>query len=271
VSNMAHRVSGDLQGRAEEDAAGIIHAPEPTHAERARTLVWYATQGSLATVAKKPEGYPFGSVVSFAIDDAGRPLLALSDLAEHSKNLAVDPKASLLVTETDDGPDPLASGRVTLIGPARQVPDTERDEVRERYLAVHPHAYYVDFDDFALYRLEVEAIRYVGGFGIMSWIDLGRYATAEPDPVRPGARAAIDHMNTDHADAVRLYAEVLAELGPVFEASIVNLDRYGFDVQATTTDGTRTVRIPFGTRLDQGSQVRDAMIRLLGEARARNA
>ncbi len=269
MSNMAHKVSGELRDRASQDAAGIVYAPEPTHAERARTLVHYADQGSLATVAKQPEGYPFGSVVSYALDDHGRPLFALSDIAEHSKNLAVDAKASLLVTETADGPDPLASGRVTLIGPTARLVGDRRTDARERYLATHPHAYYVDFDDFDLYALEVEAIRYVGGFGVMSWIDVAKYADAEPDPVRPGARAAIEHMNADHADAVRLYAEVLAGLGAVITAKITNLDRYGFDVSAELATGSRSVRIPFGTRLDDGGQVRTEMIRLLGEARER--
>lgn len=266
---MAHRVSKQLLDRARSDMDEIVQPAEPTHAERARTLVENSAQGSLATITKRPEGYPFGSVVSYAVDDRGRPLFALSDLAEHSKNLARDARASLLVSESGAAGDPLAAGRVTLVGPTARLPEGDRAAARERYLAAHPHAYYVDFDDFALYRLDVEAVRYVGGFGVMSWVEAERYAQAQPDPVQPSARYAIDHMNSDHADAVRLYAEVLAGLGPVREATIINLDRYGFDVSAKLDEGSRTVRVVFGHRLDEPGEVRPEMIRLLDEARAR--
>lgn len=267
MTNMAHTVGGDLAGRAEADARLIPHAAFPTHAERARTIVALATQGSLATVAKHPEGYPFGSIVLYALDGSGRPIFSLSDLAEHSKNLAVDPRASLLVTEPPEGADALASGRVTLVGPISKLEGDEATSAREAYMAVHPHAYYVDFDDFSFYRLDVEAVRYVGGFGMMSWVDVSKYSEAEPDPVAPRAGEIIEHMNSDHADAVLLYAQVLAQIEGVDSAAMMSVDRYGFDVVAQKKDGPETVRITFDQRLDEADQVRGEMIKLLGRAR----
>jgi hypothetical protein len=267
MTNMAHTVSGSLRDRAEADTDLIAFAAVPTHAERSRTIMHGATQGSLATLAKRPAGYPFGSIVMYALDDLGRPIFALSDLAEHSKNLALDHRASLLVTETSEGADALAAGRVTLVGSTSRIAPDEHDAARERYLSAHPHAYYIDFDDFDIYRLEVEAIRFVGGFGLMSWVDPARYASAQPDPIRPAAHGIVAHMNGDHADAVKLYAEVLAGIDDVTDATMIAVDRYGFDIVVQSDDGSKTVRLTFDERLNDSGQVRHEMIKLLERAR----
>lgn len=267
MTNMAHTVSEPLRDQADSDARLIPHAAVPTHAERARTIVAGAKQGSLATLAKHPAGYPFGSIVMYALDERGSPLFALSDLAEHSKNLARDGRASLLVTEPPEGADALASGRVTLVGSMHRLPAGEREEARALYLEAHPHAYYVDFDDFDMYRLDIEAIRYVGGFGMMSWVDAAKYAEAEPDPVKPSAPGIVAHMNGDHSDAVRLYAEVLAGVEGVTDVTMMSVDRYGFDLVAQTAEGSQMLRLAFDERLDEAGQVRHEMIQLLARAR----
>ncbi|MCU1653463.1 MAG: hypothetical protein JWQ60_4612, partial [Pseudonocardia sp.] len=143
---------------------------EPTDAERARTIVTAGRTAALSTVAADSGGVPFGSLVAHAVDELGRPLLCLSDLAEHSRNLTADPRASVLVTEAGDG-DPLASGRVTLLGEVSVLAGDERATALASYKAVHPDAFYVEFSDFRIYRLEVTSARFVGGFGRMSWVD----------------------------------------------------------------------------------------------------
>src|SRR5215813_2598151 len=133
--------------------------PTPTHAERARTLVAQISTGTLCTLAHEPDGYPYGSFVTVAFDE-GNPVFLISRLAEHTKNLERDPRASLLVAESG-ADDPLANGRVTMLGPCTRV---ERDGGRARaaFLAVHPNAaYYADFGDFAFWKLRVTAIRYI--------------------------------------------------------------------------------------------------------------
>ena len=154
--------------------------PEPTHAERARTLVAGVNRGVLSTVALDPAGYPFGSVATYAIDDGGRPIVFVSTMAEHTRNAAADARACLIVTEPyPDGSDPLAAGRVTLIGDLLEVGDAERPAVRDRYLSANPaSAYYIDFGDFSFWRLEVRSVRYVGGYGRMSWVGAADYASA---------------------------------------------------------------------------------------------
>ena len=145
------------------------------HIQSCRSLVSAAKVATLSTLTN--EGFPYGSLVAFASDERGRPLLLLSRLAEHTENLKGHSEASLLVCEAaSEGADPLALGRVTIIGSCTLVPDAEKADVRTTFLARQPSAAtYVDFADFAFYRLEPRALRYVGGFGRMSWVDAKEY------------------------------------------------------------------------------------------------
>lgn len=167
-------------------APGPGLAPAPTHAERCRALAAEAKSATLATIARDPAGFPYASLVAVAFDEAGRPSLLLSELAEHTGNLRARPEASILLTEpADTGADPLTLGRVTILGTCSRVSDGERAAVRDAFVRAHPEsAQYVDFRDFAFYRLEPTALRYVGGFGRMSWITPGDYRAAEPS-MRP--------------------------------------------------------------------------------------
>ena len=137
-----------------------------------------AKVATLATVARDPEGFPYASLVAFASDANGRPLLLLSRLAEHTENLRLRPQASLLVCEPDaSNVDPLSLGRVTILGPCVLVPEDEKADARATFLARQPSAAtYVDFADFAFYRLEPRALRFVGGFGRMSWVSAQEYS-----------------------------------------------------------------------------------------------
>jgi putative heme iron utilization protein len=156
-------------------------------AERARSLIAGARTASLSTFARRPEGYPFGSLVTVAADPVGSPILLLSALAEHTQNLAVREEASLLIAEpSQPGQDPLAVSRVTLLGRCRPVDADAIDAARGCFLQAHPNAVaYAALRDFAFYRFSVEAIRYVGGFGRMSWVSTGEYHGAEPGSAVP--------------------------------------------------------------------------------------
>src|SRR6185369_6388496 len=111
--------------------------------------------GTLATLSRKHPGHPFASLMPYALDERGWPLLLISSMAVHTQNLLADPRASLLVTQPTAG-DPLAAGRMTLMGEALAVPEAERAAARAAYLARHANAaYWVDFDDFSFWRLEL--------------------------------------------------------------------------------------------------------------------
>ena len=245
--------------------------PEPSHAERARTLVAGRSRGALSTLAVDPPGTPFGSVITYGLDGSGNPAFFVSTLAEHTRNLDADPRASLLVVDdTPAGADPLASGRVTLLGTAAEVTDTdERALARSEYLAANPAAFYVDYSDFRCLRLAVTGVRYVGGFGRMSWVDPAAYAAAEADPLASAANAIVGHMNTDHADALVALCRHQGRRRDVDAASMTAVDRYGFEVVATAGEGRReTLRIGFRTELLTPDSVRAELIAMLAEARA---
>jgi putative heme iron utilization protein len=263
-----HQVpAGDTSGSGAD--AGPPPA-EPTHAERCRTLVASASRGALSTLAADPAGYPYGSVASYALDDSGNPLFFVSLMAEHTQNAIRDPRASLLVTEpVPDGADPLASGRATLMGTMLPVPESDREAVKAQYLAANPSAaYYIEFGDFTFYRLGVESIRYVGGYGRMSWVDAAGYARAEADPLAGAAAGIIEHMNADHAEAQVLYCRFLLGRPTTTAATMSAVDRYGFDMIAVEPTGRTAVRLGFATSCDTGEAVRAEMVRLVAAARS---
>jgi heme iron utilization protein len=245
-------------------------ARAPSHAERCRTLAAQATAATLSTLAREPHGFPYGSLVTVAVDGAGRPLLLLSELAEHTGNLHAQPEASVLLTEPLGGHDqPLALGRVTLIGPCAKVPGPELAGVRDAFLRQQPSAqYYVDFKDFAFYRVEPIALRYVGGFGRMSWVSPDDYRAAEPDPLATAASGILTHMNGDHADAVLAYARALAGIASATSAAMTAVDRYGFELAATTPEGPRPARLEFDTAVATADDVRQVLIAMVKRARA---
>jgi heme iron utilization protein len=245
---------------------------EPTDAERARTIVTAGHTAALSTVAVDSGGVPFGSLVAHAVDGLGRPLLCLSDLAEHSRNLTADPRASVLVTESGDG-DPLALGRVTLLGEVSVLAGDERSTALATYQAAHPDAFYVEFSDFRIYRLEVTSARFVGGFGRMSWVDAAGYASAEPDPLRPHRAGIVEHMNNDHADSLVAFCRMLAGRPDTTTARMLDVDRYGFSVLAG--DGPegdpgnlKALRFGFDAVTDTPLEVRTAMVELVRRVRS---
>src|SRR5271163_4600595 len=151
--------------------------PEPSFSERARTLVHLGRIGSLSTLSRKQAGFPFGSVMPYALDASGRPTFLISTMAMHTQNLQADPRSSLLVTQPDASGDPLGASRVTLVGNVATIPALEVADARKLYLERYANAkYWVDFEDFSFYRMEVVDVYYVGGFGVMGWVSASEYS-----------------------------------------------------------------------------------------------
>jgi len=269
-------MSIDAHARPSEEAPEPLYditVPTPTHAERARTLVARIATGTLCTIAVEPAGYPYGSFVTVAFD-GGNPVFLISTLAEHTHNLERDARASLLVAEGGSD-DPLANGRVTMLGECRRIAADETGELtraREAFLAVHPNArYYADFRDFAFWKLHVGAVRYIGGYGRMSWVPTGEWHAAEPDPLGSAAAGILAHMNADHADALVLYCNAFSKARDVSSASMTGIDRYGFEMSARTAEGPRPVRLAFPQPVSTAEDARAALIAMVTEARARRS
>jgi putative heme iron utilization protein len=249
-------------------AAGTEPAiPEPSFGERARTLLHLSRVGSLSTLSRNRPGFPFGSLMPFALDSEGRPLLLISTMAMHTQNLQQDPRASLLVTQQEAGGDPLGAARVTLVGNATILAAPEITEARRLYLELHPNSkYWVDFDDFSFFRLDVVDVYYVGGFGVMGWIAAPDYAQAHPDPLADAAAGILQHMNADHQDALILLARFFAGI-EAQEAVMTAVDRLGFHVRMKTEDGMKGARIAFLSEVSNPGDTRKMLVEMVQQAR----
>jgi putative heme iron utilization protein len=249
-------------------AADAPVVPEPTFAERARTLAHVGRTGTLATVSRRHAGHPFASVMPYALDAGGAPLFLISTMAMHTQNLEADPRASLLVTQPDWSGDPLAAGRLTLMGEARRLEAADAADARAAYLARHERAgYWVDFDDFAFWRLDVIDVYFVGGFAAMDWVTAAAYAAARPDPLVDVAAGIVEHMNHDHADALIIYARHYAGEA-ADEATMVSVDRLGFKLRLRQGERLSSVRIAFPREVTTAGQSREVLIEMLRRARA---
>lgn len=241
--------------------------PEPSHAERIRTLISLTSIGTLSTISRKHPGFPFGSLMPFALDPAGRPLFLISNMAMHTQNLKAEPRCSLFIGQANADGDPLGSARSTLIGLAESVPASELDSVREAYLARHENSrYWVDFADFSFFRLQPVDLYYVGGFGVMGWVDARDYQDAVPDPLADAAPGILAHMNADHVDSMILLARFHAGVEAT-EATITSVDRLGFTLRLKTNEGMKGVRINFPHEIATPMDTRMVLVEMVRQAR----
>ena len=241
---------------------------EPTFAERARTLVYLGRIGSLSTLSRKQPGFPFGSLMPYGLDDHGRPIFLISTMAMHTQNLQADPRASLLITQEGTDGEPLGASRVSLVGNVLPAPDTEVAEARKLYLARHANSkYWVDFEDFSFYRMNLVDLYYVGGFGVMGWVSASEYDRSQPDPLADSMAEIIHHMNTDHKDALVLLAQTFARIESQ-EATMTEVDRFGFQLRLKTQDGIRGARIAFLREVSNPAETRKVLVEMVRQARS---
>ena len=229
-------------------------------AAEARRFVRAHQNGVLCTLSRRLDGHPFASVAPFVLDHDGNPVILISTIAEHTKNIDADPRVSLIVHPCAE--DMQAAGRVTLVGRAERLPGKE--EFGARYLRYLPQAAgYFAMHDFHFYRIVVEDVRYIGGFGKIHWIRPERYAP----PPAPALAAAEDgilvHMNADHAHNLREYCRHVRGAA-VLDVEMVGIDCDGFDLRA---DG-HVLRFDFPAPVRDAESARAALVDLAGQARA---
>lgn len=244
--------------------------PEPTYAERVRTLLSLVSVATLSTLSRKQPGFPFGSLMPYALDGAARPLFLISNMAMHTQNLRADPRASLLVVQAAPDEDPLAAARATVVGNILPVPEADLSQVRELYLARHENSrYWVDFTDFHFFRLEPVDLYYVGGFGVMGWVAEADYIAAQPDPLSTSAPGILTHMNADHVDSMILLTRTHSAIEAT-TASMTSVDRLGFNLRLTTADGMKGTRINFPREVRTPTETRTALVEMVNAARQKS-
>lgn len=218
----------------------------------------------LATSLRDAAGWPHGSLALVAADHAGEPLLLLSDLAVHSRNMAADPRVSLLVHAADA--DPLAGARATLLARAQHSEDPLR---RARFIARHPAAdTYAGFADFRLYHLVVERVHVIQGFGRIDWVGADQYRLdlGASDPLAEAEPAIREHMNADHGAALAAIWE--AAFGPpTATPELAGVDPEGFDIRSDN----QLKRLVFSAPIRDADGARRAFVALARAARASGA
>ena len=226
----------------------------------ARALIRAATRASLGT--RMPDGAPYVSLVLVACAPDARPLIFVSSLAEHTKNLARDARASLLFDGTAGLASPLTGPRVSVQG---RFSPCDAEDLRARYFARHPDAAaYAGFADFRLFRLTIERAHLVAGFGAIDWIPADALLGPAADALAAAEPEIIRHMNEDHAAAVALYARTL-----------LGLDGDGWLMTGIDPDGADlrrqgdTARLRFGQPITSPEQARTTLAALAQQARAR--
>ena len=231
----------------------------------ARSLLRRSRQGALATLMAG-SGDPYCSLVNVASHADGSPILLISQLALHTKNILGDARVSLMLDERAAG-DPLEGARIMLAGRVEPAGADDAAGLRRRYLNAHPSAQaFVDFKDFSLFRIRPLGAHLVAGFGRIVDLQPSQFLTELSDAAAllEAEQGAVEHMNEDHRDAMGLYATRLLGAAPA-DWHCTGCDPDGMDMQA----GDKTLRLDFPERVTNGNELRKMLVRLASEARAK--
>jgi heme iron utilization protein len=230
-----------------------------------RSLLRRSRQGALATLMTGT-GDPYWSLVNLASHPDGSPILLISRLALHTRNILGDSRVSLMLDERAEG-DPLEGARIMLAGRAEETGADQLELVRRRYLSAHPSAEtFVNFKDFSFFRIRPTGAHLVAGFGRIVDLQPEQFLTdiSDAGALLEAEQGAVEHMNADHRDAMNLYATRL--LGAeAADWGCTGCDPDGIDLQA----GTATLRLDFPERVTGSGELRKMLVRLAGEARAK--
>lgn len=234
-------------------------------AKLARSLLRRSRQGALATLMAG-SGDPYCSLVNVASHPDGSPILLISRLALHTKNILADSRVSLMLDERAEG-DPLEGSRIMLAGRAEQATGDDAAVLRRRYLSAHPSAeVFVSFKDFSFFRIVPSGAHLVAGFGRIVDLRPEQFLTGISDAgaLLEAEQGAVEHMNEDHRDAINLYATRLLGADAA-DWSCTGCDPDGMDMQA----GPKALRLDFPERVTTGTELRKMLVKLVGEARAK--
>ncbi len=239
-------------------------------AAEAKQFLRSTQHGILSTISSKFAGYPFGSVTTFILGHDGQPIILISSIAEHTKNMTANPKVSLLLFAKGD--DLQANARLTLIGDAHNIGKDDAD-LMARYSRYFPESIgYFAMHDFSFYRIHIAQARYIAGFGKMGWVagdalniqlETNSIAALETD--------MIQHMNQDHAESLLQYCQHFYQIAPE-RATLIGIDNDGFDVETEIGDKSaeniKMLRFNFATPIFDANSARAAFVAISKQVRA---
>ena len=242
--------------------------PTPTLAEQARTLVYRGGQSTLATMSRKHAGFPFGSLMPYGLSAEGEPTFLVSSMAMHTRNLLENPRATLLIVQTNDEDNPLGAGRISLVGEVHPVGDgPQREATSDAYLLRNPSAqYWIHFGDFQFFQMSLVDVYFVAGFGVMGWIPAEEFEAARPDPLADHSDQVLRHMNEDHRDSLKLMAAHYRDL-QAMDAEMTSIDRLGFQLRVKTAQGMKGIRLAYPHAAETPDEVRQVLVEMVKSAR----
>lgn len=267
-----HQVKGAPSLSEEEMQAQALFAEHQQNAAKldfatsVRTLVQYNHgYAVVSTNSQSNPGYPGGSVIGFAPDEDGRPVCCFSSMSSHTNDLLADPKCSITIASKEF--KGAADGRVNLMGQMNLIPAEETEPLKELYLAKHPNAFWVNFGDFSWFRMEIENIRFVGGFARAGSVSPGQYKKSKPDPISQVGMHIASHMNDDHSDATKAMVEKgIPGIKDVSEAMITSVDSLGMYVKVTKGSGENMqqfkARLPFPRKAEDRKDVKNVIVEM---------
>ncbi len=223
--------------------------------------------GVLSSFSAKFAGYPFGSVMPFVLGHDCQPIVLISTIAEHTKNIIANPKVSLLVFAGAE--DLHANGRLTLIGEAEQL-DKNDANLMARYCRYFPESIgYLAMHDFQFYRINITQARYIAGFGKMSWLGSEEVVDINQsvNTITQLETSMIEHMNADHVESMQLYCQHFHQIKPE-TVHLIGVDCDGFDMEVVINDNIKILRVNFESPIFDANSARIAFAALAKIARA---
>jgi putative heme iron utilization protein len=223
-------------------------------ARMARKLLKHQSTAVLSTHSVEVEGYPFGSIAPYVLNYDGEPIMLISEIAQHTRNIKHNNRVSLTIFDQCVD-DPQAGSRLTWIGNVESV-DPQDTEISRRYLRYFPSAEsYFETHDFSLYCIRLRRARYIGGFGEIYWIE--PEAMLLRNPFCESERSIVEHMNQDHQEALFHYCSLL-KVASVDAVRMTGIDSEGFDMLADK----RKLRLDFATAITTVEAARAALVKL---------
>ncbi len=227
----------------------------------AQQFLFGTQKGILSTHSAKYEGYPFGSVAPYVVNHQGMPVILISSIAEHTKNIKQNAHVSLVVFNNES--DLQANARLTLLAQAEQT-DKQNDLLRTRYLRYIPQAEsYFDAHDFSFYTLHITHARYIAGFGKMGWVD-GEDFQIPTNPLLTEETDILNHMNQDHVDNLKAYCQHFYQTVPS-SLEMIGIDSLGFDIRIAPE---QVLRFHFAQPIQNAQEARTALVAMAKQCRS---
>lgn len=243
-------------------------------ATAAKNFLLAQRTGLLSSLSVSQQGYPFGSLTPYDIDEQGNVYIYISLIAEHYRNLCQDKRGSLIAIDPYGLRDPQAHARATLLADFSIVPEEDKEAVQRHYEKRFPNSInYEIAHNFVFMKGTPVKVRWIGGFGAIRWIDKERFMQAKPDALAYQSNEVLEHMNLDHAEALKELAQAHCHDLPAAVAryEMISIAAESFSILAHSSSGTRQIEIQFPTHLKSIEDSRQAIIQLLKAARLKKA